>query len=294
MKRTVYHEMIEGLEIERVQRDYEFSMPTKHFHNEYEIYYLVEGERYYFIENQTYLVGRGNLVLVNKKQIHKTSMGAISNHDRILLEIQGEVFEPIAEQLGFNLEKFFSKSYGVYELGTGDKEYVDNLFRDMEHELSQKATGYEAVIKMRIIELIIYADRTKKSFCVQKPVETVQTAKHQKVHEVAEYIIQNYQDSLSLDIIAQKFYVSKCYLSRIFKEVTGFTVNEFINMQKIRAAQELLMKRDYNITEISKLLGYESITYFEKVFRKYVETSPLKFRKKQEGMKEILREKRSE
>lgn len=294
MKHTVYAETVEGLEIERVKRDYEFSMPTKHFHNEYEIYYLVEGERYYFIENQTYLINKGNLVFINKKQIHKTSMASESFHDRILLEIQGEKFQDIAGILGFDMERFFREKYGVLELEAEEQHHVETIFSEIEKEFLTKSVGYEAIVRMKVIELIVYAYRCMKNVGFEKQPETVQTAKHQKVHEVAEYIIQNYQASLSLENIAQHFFVSKCYLSRIFKEVTGFTVNEFINMQKIRAAQELLSDQDYNITEISQILGYESITYFEKVFRKYAETSPLKYRKKLASIRGPVREKRKE
>ena len=50
--------------IDRVVRDYNYSMDIRHIHEEYEIYYLLEGERYYFINQQTYLVTPGTLVFI--------------------------------------------------------------------------------------------------------------------------------------------------------------------------------------------------------------------------------------
>ena len=97
--------------------------------------------------------------------------------------------------------------------------------------------------------------------------------------EVASYIIDHYDKALSLEIIAAHFYVNKCYLSRIFKEASGFTVNEYINMIRIRRARELLSNTSMSITEVSESVGYETITYFERVFHQYTQTSPSGYRK---------------
>ena len=96
---------------------------------------------------------------------------------------------------------------------------------------------------------------------------------------MASYIIDHYDDRLSLEMIADHFYVNKCYLSRIFKEVSGFTVNEYINMIRIRRARELLSGSSMSITEVSESVGYENITYFERVFNQYTQTSPSRYRK---------------
>ena len=97
--------------------------------------------------------------------------------------------------------------------------------------------------------------------------------------DAASYITENYSKDLSLETVAAQFYVNKCYLSRIFKEATGFTVNEYINMARVRRARELLSATSMSITEVSCLLGYDSITYFERVFHRYTQTSPMKYRK---------------
>jgi YesN/AraC family two-component response regulator len=115
--------------------------------------------------------------------------------------------------------------------------------------------------------------------------ETIHSEKYRKINEIAEYITHNYQHNISLADIAQKFYISKSYLSRIYKEVTGFTVNEYINVIRTKKAQQMLESTEYSITQIAELIGYDSITYFEKVFKKYIELSPLKYRKKLERHK---------
>ena len=91
MERVVFREAIQGLEVEQVVRDFEYSMTTRHFHETYELYFLKEGERYYFIDKETYLVKSGDVVLIKRDQIHKTSMAGSSYHNRILLQMRSEV-----------------------------------------------------------------------------------------------------------------------------------------------------------------------------------------------------------
>ena len=70
----IYNEITDNFHIDRVVRDYDYSMVTRHIHEEYEIYYLLEGERYYFINQQTYLITPGTLVFIDKEQVHRTGM----------------------------------------------------------------------------------------------------------------------------------------------------------------------------------------------------------------------------
>jgi len=65
--------------------------------------------------------------------------------------------------------------------------------------------------------------------------------------------------------------------------VTGFSVNEYRNLARVRKAKELLANSGYSITEISEILGFESITYFERVFKKHTDVTPLRYRKDGEG-----------
>ena len=95
----------------------------------------------------------------------------------------------------------------------------------------------------------------------------------------------------SLDELAQAFYLNKSYLSRIFKKATGYTVTEYINIYRIQESQKLLEDTDMSIADVAQAVGYENMTYYNRVFKKYVETSPLQYRKKQIAYKQGLREK---
>ena len=85
--------------------------------------------------------------------------------------------------------------------------------------------------------------------------------------------------NLSLDEISEELYLSKYYLCRIFKEYTGFTITEYINTYRIKKATQLLENSNESISSISVILGFESVSYFERVFKKIMNVTPLKYKK---------------
>ena len=104
-------------------------------------------------------------------------------------------------------------------------------------------------------------------------------SKYQNIYAVADYISEHFDETITLDLLADQFYISKYYLSRTFKEITGYGISEYLNIHRIREAKRLLEETDLSVQQIARKLGYESITYFEKVFKTYMTMSPLKYRK---------------
>lgn len=280
MEKTIFSEAMEGIAIDEVVRDQEFTMTMNHFHDTYELYFLLEGERYYFIEKETYHIKTGDIVLVNRQQVHKTSQAGSKPHDRILLQLSGRSLEPWMKNMGLNsLEKTFKDYYGVIRLSGEEWEEMKELLLGMKDELGRRRERYEAMVRLQLAQILLIIYRNRKKAVLGEALPTVQTAKHGKVHEVAEYLTLHCETGESLEQLAKRFYVSKSYLSRIFREVTGFSVNEYRSLARIRRARELLAGSEYSITEISEMLGFESVTYFERVFKKHGGGTPLKYRK---------------
>jgi len=294
MRKVLFEESLHGITIDRIVRSYNYNMPTKHFHDEYELYYLLEGERYYFIEHKSYRIDKGTLVLINKGQFHKTSFVNSNYHDRILIELKEEPFASFFSALGdLNLQDFFNKYSGVLKLNEKEQRYVETNLLNIASEMQNKNIGYETSVMIKLTALFIFIMRYKPSTDLNTNHINL-TPKHKKVDEIASYIIENYTNQISLESISKHFFISKCYLSRIFNEVTGFTVNEYINIYRIQKAQSLLLSNEYNISQITDLVGFESISYFVKVFKKYTETTPLKYRKQNMKVSQPIRSKKEE
>ncbi|MGL5434717.1 MAG: AraC family transcriptional regulator [Lachnospiraceae bacterium] len=287
MEKTVFLETVEGMLAEQVIRDHEYSMYSRHFHESYELYILLEGERYYFIDKETYLVKAGMAVLVSRNQIHKTSMAGDSYHDRMLLQMDGKAFQPFMQLTGTEtMESLFEQLKGVVEYTEEDWAAVVWLLSQIKHEMKQRKVGYEPIVKMMVIHLLTLtarnrsAQRTTLPRLFSQENYQAQTPRHLTIRQVTTYLLNNYQKRESLEALAARFYVSKSYLCRIFKEVTGFTIIEYQNLARIKAAQKLLAETALPVTEVAARVGFESITYFERVFKKHTDQRPLQYRQK--------------
>jgi len=100
------------------------------------------------------------------------------------------------------------------------------------------------------------------------------------ISEIIEYIGKNYREINSLDEIASKFYITKYYLCRLFKENTGIPVMKYINTLKIRHASKLLSETKKTSGEISSLCGFNTTMYFCRIFKQISGMTPSDYRKR--------------
>ncbi len=100
----------------------------------------------------------------------------------------------------------------------------------------------------------------------------------QIVHTI-DHIMRHLHDRILLEDTAKLLKISPAYLSRLFKKETGMPFGDYVNKLKIEEAASLLLYTEYSDTEISALLGFSSQSYFIKVFRKFIGTTPKKYKK---------------
>ncbi len=97
--------------------------------------------------------------------------------------------------------------------------------------------------------------------------------------EIRAYLDEHYTDKLSLEDLTEKFYINKCYLTRIFKETYGTTVNGYLIEKRITKAKRLLRFTDLTVEEIGVAVGMADPNYFSRMFRKIEGISPREYRK---------------
>lgn len=98
------------------------------------------------------------------------------------------------------------------------------------------------------------------------------------VYKTMEYVRANYDKKLSLDEIARNAFLSKAYLSSIFKEEIGESLTNYINRVRIEKSKVLLLDKEVSLIDIANLCGFEDQSYFTRVFKKMVGISPKKYR----------------
>ncbi len=141
----------------------------------------------------------------------------------------------------------------------------------MLEEYERRESGYLELIRCSLIELIIEAMRQINKSAA--PWETGVSAK------VVARIQAAYMEPLTLTSLAKEFSFSLPYLSKKFKEDTGFTFCEYLQKERIEQSCRLLVNTDKPIDEIASLVGYGDMNYFGALFRQRLHMSPGKYRR---------------
>ena len=105
-----------------------------------------------------------------------------------------------------------------------------------------------------------------------------------------EYIDTHYQDSLTLDSLAELSHLNKFYLSHMFSKAYETSPINYLLERRILNSKELLKNSDYSITQIAHMTGFSSSNYFSQSFKKYAGVTPNLYRKKHRIGKAMLQE----
>lgn len=249
-----------------------------HFHDFYEIYYLVSGERFYFIKDTTYHIKSGTLVIINPYDVHYTDNYADYTYDRILINFNKEILN---EFLGLiddiNPLECYKKDLRVIKLNPQEQHYVESILNTMLKEYGKMEAGFNSYLKTSLLQLLIFMSR-RNSSAGSDDINYINSA-HKTISEITGYINTNFSADITLSHMSERFFISPCHLSRIFKQITGFAFTEYVNGIRIKEAQKLLCSTDLPIAEITEIVGYKSNTHFGRMFKSITGTTPIIYRK---------------
>ena len=113
-----------------------------------------------------------------------------------------------------------------------------------------------------------------------KEVNTI----NDKIQQIKDYLDKNFQKKITLDMLADEFFISKYHMSREFKKAYGITIANYIIAKRITYAKELLRFTSMQIEEIGQTCGIEDNSYFNKVFRKLEGMTASDYKKKWKGI----------
>lgn len=252
-------------------------MSQSHFHDYYEIYYLLEGNRRYFINHTLYDIVPYDVVLVNKGDIHLSQVvGEEEKYARYLITFSDRFLNDLGPEFDkdFLMKIFDSKKIHIPE---AMQHSFNMLLHKAETKFRQPDIYSQYIAKLDILEILVNLNKfsTKNTY----PLLGDLTVYEDRIQEVCRYICNYYNKPISLDQMAKIAYMSPTYFSKKFKRVTGFGFNEYLNNVRIKMATNLLMETQSSITEIATFCGYQDSNYFGDVFKKIIGVSPNKYRK---------------
>jgi|GEM_PF-2618655 len=270
----------ENLYIDKKENWSPYFMPLAHRHQSYELYYLKElsGDAHIYIGDNKFPLKAGCMVIIDSNVTHQTDYSQSTYYKRFLLEVNPSFLKnELGKVIGTPIDLFFQQYTGVHYLDKHTSSKIASVLTTIYNESILKEKYYEEVVLLRILEIILLMDRSSEQLAFENALSANQ---RKTIRPVVQYVVENIRDNLCLEALAEQFHLDKSYLSRIFKQYTGQTVHEFINVKKVEMAQRLLLlETASSVSHIAFELGFSNGAYFSKIFKKYVGITPTKFRK---------------
>lgn len=283
IEKLTFYGSVEGMAVEHKVRIGQYNMKVKHFHPEYEIFFILDGQRTFFFDNRIFVAQKGDLVIIDSNLIHTTRSAEAGDigHNRIILYLtpaKVRAFDQLYPSL--RLATFLHNNYGIYHLSEQQQNDFLDFYQTFKKEYLEHRPHYRTAIDLAALSLLLHFSRDLRREDAQPITEDTPAARH--VYEIAEYLSEHYAEDISLDDLAARFFLSKYYLCRTFREVTQYSVREYINLNRIRASKHLLEESDLTMAQIAQQVGFHSLTHFEKIFKTYMTLSPLQYRRQKD------------
>lgn len=253
-----------------------------HVHDQYELYFLLRGQRSYFIKDRVYPVEQGDFVFIPKFVLHRTQFAGALQHQRIVMNFTDTFLERSrAGNSKLDLLKPFHSANPTLRLKGEDRDYAEALLFRAISELRAGSDGYEMCLKALAVELLVHIARCTGKYAQE--AQPIDSPLHLKVAEITHYIESHYAKPLTLAHLSETFYISPYYLSRVFKDISGFSFVDYVNHVRIKEAKLLLRETDWKVLRIAERVGFDSIAYFGRVFKETVHLSPNQYRRMHTG-----------
>lgn len=252
-----------------------------HWHKELQFSYCLYDKVTFFIENQKITLKAGEGIMVNSNVLHQIK--PYKNNNCLMFSID---LDPTL--IGGNKHSLIEKKYLNPILESSNLKFIC-LKPDVQWQKitlkyikkvfflwNEKPYGYELEIKNYLGILWLNIIREVK----EESKDSVSAVSHDKerVKLALQYIHEHYAENISLNNIAMSANISKSECCRSFKRILRVTPFEYLMEYRALKASELLLKSKKSISIIAFDVGFNGISYFGKVFKKYMNCTPSEYR----------------
>ncbi len=243
-----------------------------HFHDELEFLLIYEGEYAVEIDGVEHIVKTGEIAFINSGVPHRTR-AVIPTKSALVQFKERDYINPELSTVSKYSRKFLSLSNPPISIINSPE--IFEAISDIVAETSESKQASDFFIRSSIYKILglLYRDGV-----LINPEELLTLRNMQKVLPVLSHINEHYDEDLTLKAASQMLNFDESYFCRLFKNATGTTFTEYLNFVRVCKAEKLLNKTRDSILEISEAVGFSSVSYFNRIFKKYRHLSPRAYR----------------
>ncbi len=253
-------------------------------HDFWEFLYVDEGEVEVTSNVNGYVLHQGDMIFhkpnefhsvwANKKIAPNVVVVCFECNQKSMAFFKDKIFGIGDEERGI-LTKIVREGFNAFAPPLGDPE-VNILSRK-----SSSLFGSEQLIKAYLEILLITLFRNNKSLMSKDRLSSIakERSDNDIIIRLTEYMEEKIRGNISLEEFCQYINMSRTHLTSVFKKRMGMGVVKYFRKRKMEYAKTLIREGNYNFTEIAELLGYSSIHYFSRCFKRDMGCTPTQYAK---------------
>lgn len=241
-----------------------------HYHDFHKIIVFLSGKVTYHIEGKAYHLKPWDILLVNQGDIHKPEIDTTLPYERFILWIRSDL---PAQTLTTCFQKARERSFNLIRLNSQVQERLKEILSELESSLQGKAFCSDLLSDALFTQLMVYINRIflEESYILDQKSFTFDS----QVESLVRYINHHLDKDLSIDYLAQKYFLSKYHMMRKFKEETGYTMHNYITSKRLLQARSLIAQ-GIPVMKAAQQSGFHDYTTFVRAYKKQFGASPTK------------------
>lgn len=245
-----------------------------HWHEHLEFLYVVSGEAIFECGSLPYKAQAGDLIVVNSNELHY----GISLSSQLVYYALIADTSLLHSQFNDAAETKFITPITQNRLLLSNhirgNEQTSSCMLTIIHELEHREFGYELAVKSELYRLLALLLRGHVATVLTQDEYAERMKNIERFAPVFQYIEEHYKEELSVELLAGMAGLSRFHFSRLFKELSGRTVTEYVTAIRLDKADYLLRNSPFTVSEIAAFTGFNDIYYFSRTFKKHKKVPP--------------------
>lgn len=235
---------------------------TYHYHDFYKVIIFLSGKATYHIEGKSYYLNPWDILLVDKYSIHKPEISSEEPYERFILWIRNDLKEELLTRC---FQKATDRCFHLVRLPSKMQKKLEQVLSEFYQSSKHQELGDAILEKALFYEFMVYLNRIfleKQYICDQDSY-----AYDSRIEELLKYINRNLEKELSIEELSRKYFLSKYYMMRKFKEETGYTIHSYIVSKRLFLAKNLI-SQGFPVTKAALQSGFKDYTAFIRAYKK--------------------------
>ena len=244
-----------------------------HFHDFHKILLLMKGNVSYCVEGRTYDLQADDIVFVPAGEVHRPVLHDTSIYERIIIYISKDYLNTYRTDnydLAQCLIEAHQKQSHVLRVPAFGTTKLGQIVRELEQSLDSNEYANELYHNLLFLEFMIQLNRV----AIHDGIEYLSnSSSNKKMIDVIDYLNEHLTDDLSIDFLAETFYLSRYHLMHAFKEETGYTIGNYLSTKRLLLARDRIRQGE-PITNVCYECGFRNYSTFSRAYKKNFGCSP--------------------